>query len=77
VDWEGLDEAVGCPGIRVLVPKTAANVAVFAMGRPSPVPLNTWRPVMTRAALTQSSTGTLLASLAFIEVGQQIINEPL
>jgi len=41
------------------VPSTSA-VRLGAMGRPSPVPLKTWRPMMTRAALTQSSTVTLI-----------------
>jgi len=44
--------------------KTGANMA-------------TEGPMMTRAALTQISTVTLIASLAFIKVGQQIINLPL
>jgi len=38
------------------------------------VHLNTWRPMMTRAALTQISAVTLIASIAFIKVSQQIIN---
>jgi len=38
------------------------------------VPLNTWRPMMTRAAWTQISTVTLIASLAFIKIGPQILN---
>jgi len=56
-----------------LVPSTSA-VRLEAKGRP--VPLKTWRP-MIRAALTQISIVMLIASIAFIKVGQQIINQAL
>jgi len=59
------------PGIRVGYRKSVPRWGDGETG-----PLKTWRPMMKRA-LTQIRTVTLIASLAFIKVGQQIIYWPL